>query len=309
MRFGISERTLAAVGQRAATATSLAEALRDFDRGETILEHLAASDEFSVIELNADMMGFWDGAFDERALARLADLRAEFGTTYTCHLPLWSIELASPFPGVREGSVRDVAAAYRAIAPLAPETWVVHATGALASEFMAVSRRAGGVDRKASLATFQDNARRSVELLLNETGMPSRALCVETVEFPAELTFALAEEFDLSVCFDTGHVLVRFSGDGEFFETLEMMLPRIAEIHLHDGTTPPLGAPIVYQTDHQQLGTGDLDIPRFFDRLVAADFAGPIVYELPTDKAVNSFEVIRAVRPDVIASRAVGEIA
>jgi sugar phosphate isomerase/epimerase len=303
MRFGISERTLGALSQKAATGVALSDVVRDFDRAGSILEHMAASRDLSVIELHSDLNQFWSDAYGEASIARLQQVKTEYGLTYTCHLPLWSIELASLYPGVREGSVQDVADAYRRVAALEPETFVVHATGALASEFMAGSRRAGGSDRKATLAIFQDNARRSIELLLKETGMSSRALCVETVEFPAELTFALAEEYDLSVCFDTGHVLVRFSGDTEFFETLEMMLPRIAEIHLHDGTTPPLGAPIVYQTDHQQLGTGHLDIPRFFDRLTAANYQGPIVFELPTDKAVASLEVIRGVRPEVITPR------
>lgn len=303
MRFGINERTLAALGQKTAAGAALSDAVRDFDRAGSILDHLASSNDLSVIELHGDLIAFWDGAYNDASIDRLRQVKIEQGISYTCHLPLWSIELASPFTGVREGSVRDVADAYRKVAPLEPETWVLHGTGALASEFMAVSRRSGGSDRRATFAIFQDNARRSVEMLLKETGMNSRSLCVETAEFPAELTFALAEEYDLSVCFDTGHVLVRFSGDAEFFDTLEMMLPRIAEIHLHDGTTPPLGAPIVYQTDHQQLGTGHLDIPRFFDRLMAVNYEGPIVFELPTEKAVASLDVIRGIRPEVITPR------
>ncbi len=45
------------------------------------------------------------------------------------------MEPSTPLSPVREGSVRAVVECIRATLPLAPEVYVLHATGALAAEF------------------------------------------------------------------------------------------------------------------------------------------------------------------------------
>ena len=95
-------------------------------------------------------------------------------------------------------------------------------------------------------------------------------------------------------------MLSGFSGDVEFFDAVELCLPRLAEIHLHDAPIPASQQAIVYGKDHSILGTGDLDIPRFLDRLAAAEFNGPIIFELEIEEALASLDVVRAIRPDVI---------
>ena len=62
-----------------------------------------------------------------------------------------------------------------------------------------------------------------------------------------------------------------------FFDALELCLPRLAEVHLHDAPIPASQEAIVYGKDHSVLGTGDLDLPRFLDRLEAAAFDGLVV--------------------------------
>ena len=101
---------------------------------------------------------------------------------------------------------------------------MLHATGALAAEFynMKISELA----RSLILRQFQNGARESIRAILAETGIPSRRLAIETIEFPLDLTLELAEEFDLSVCLDTGHVLAGFPGWFDFFEVVEKLLPR-----------------------------------------------------------------------------------
>jgi sugar phosphate isomerase/epimerase len=187
--------------------------------------------------------------------------------------------------------VEAVAQVLKATLPLEPEVYVLHATGALAAEFyrMRLPESARGL----ILRLFQSQARASVQALLAETGIPSRKLAVETVEFPLELTLALAEELDLSLCFDTGHVLAGFSGDIELFAALERCLPRLVEVHLNDcpwfGRTGQLG----YGQDHQPLGTGDLDTGRLLATLAAVRFTGPLILELTVPEALQSLEVIR----------------
>lgn len=92
---------------------------------------------------------------------------------------------------------------------------------------------------------------------------------VETIEFPPEALLALANEFETSICFDTGHVLAGFPGNVDFWEALEKCLPRLSRVHLHDcrayANTQQLG----YGKDQQPLGKGDLS--RALSQSIEAD--------------------------------------
>ena len=122
---------------------------------------------------------------------------------------------------------------------------------------------------------------RASESILAETGIPSRQLAIETIEFPFDLTLELAETLDLSLCLDTGHVLVGFSGPVGLVEALERCLPRLAEIHLHDGPwqgpgayhrlRPGSPAPGERRPGHRPTCSTAWSRPAF---------AGPIIFEL-----------------------------
>lgn len=253
---------------------------------------------FNPIELTGDMVLFLPHSFSPHAVERLAALRTEIGVAYTLHLPLWSVEPSTPLAPVREGSLRAVMDAIHATRALEPEVYVLHATGALAAEFyrMDLPEQA----RQLILRQFQGYARHSLRRLLAETGLPGRRLAIETVEFPFDLTLELAEELDLSLCFDTGHVLVGFSGPVDLFDALERCLDRLGEVHLHDGPWQGPQQQIGYGRDHQPLGSGDLDVARLLDRLAEAGFSGPVILELTVPQALASLEVIRAIRPDLL---------
>jgi sugar phosphate isomerase/epimerase len=254
---------------------------------------------FDPIELGGDMSLFLPQSFSPDTVERLVDLSAETGVTYTVHLPLWSLEPSTPLAPVREGSVQVVTEMIRATRSLAPECYVLHATGALAAEFyrMDLPDLAKGF----LLRQFQGHARQSIQAILEETCLPSRQLAIETIEFPFDLTLELAEDLDLSLCLDTGHVLVGFSGPMSLAEALERCLPRLAEVHLHDAPELGPGGEIAYGQDHRPLGTGDLEVGAFLDRLAKAGFDGPIIFELTVEEALASLEVIHRVRPGVLA--------
>jgi sugar phosphate isomerase/epimerase len=149
------------------------------------------------------------------------------------------------------------------------------------------------------LRQFQGNARQSIAKVLSETGIASRRIAIETVEFPFDLTLELADELDLSLCLDTGHILVGLSGPIGLDEALERCLPRLGEIHLHDGPWQGPEHVIGYGKDHQPLGAGDLDLGTFLDRLEQAGFMGPVILELTLDQALASLDTIRTARPDL----------
>jgi sugar phosphate isomerase/epimerase len=247
-----------------------------------------ASKGFSLIELGGDLGMLLPQTFTPAAIERLAALKAELGLSYTVHLPLWSVEPSTMQTPVREGSVRAVSDCIRATQPLTPEVYVLHATGALAAEFYRM--RIPELARTLVLRQFQSGARQSVRTILAETSLLPRQLAVETIEFPFDLTLELAEELDLSVCLDTGHVLVGFSGAVDVFDALERCLPRLGEIHLHDG--PRFMGEPGYGKDHRPLGTGDLDVPRLLKRLEQAGFNGPVIFELRVEEALASLVYI-----------------
>jgi len=253
---------------------------------------------FSVIELGGDLSMFLPHTFAPQTIDQLLKLKDEIGISYTVHLPLWSVEPSTPLTHVRQGSVQALIDTIQQTRSLEPEAFVLHATGALAAEFyrMRISETA----RALLLRQFQAGARQSIETILGQTGISSRLLAIETIEFPFELSMEMVEEFDLSICLDTGHILAGFSGTLGLEEALEKCLPRLIDIHLHDcpwqGPEHHLG----YGKDHQALGKGDLDIPGFMDRLQSANYQGPIIFELTVPEALASMETIRRIRPELL---------
>jgi sugar phosphate isomerase/epimerase len=283
---------------------------------EEIIAHIANLDHadlarqfvsygFQTVELSGDMPLFLPHSFAPHTIEQLAGLRSETGLTYTVHLPLWSVEPSTPLDPVREGSVRAVVDTIQTTRSLEPEFYVLHATGALAAEFYKMDLP--DLAKTLILRQFQGHARESIQAILAETGIPSRQLAIETIEYPLDLTLELADELDLSICLDTGHILAGFSGPVELSDALERCLPRLGEIHLHDCPWQGPEGEIGYGQDHQPLGKGDLDVARLLDRLMEAHFTGPMIFELGVEDALASLEVIQAVRPGVLPARALEE--
>jgi sugar phosphate isomerase/epimerase len=294
MRFGIMAMQLDAVIPPGVPAEQAMASIASFDHAG--LARALAEKGFDPVELGGDLGMFLPQAYSPEAVQRLAALNAE-GLAYTVHLPLWSVEPSTPLSPVRRGSVEALVQAVRATLPLDPEVYVLHATGALAAEFynMQISELA----RTLILGQFQNGARQSIRSILADTGLPSRRLAVETIEFPLDLTLQLAEELDLSICLDTGHVLAGFPGWFDLFDVLEKVLPRLAEVHLHDSRRMEVGKR-GYGEDHKPLGRGDLDLGRFLDRLAGSDFHGPLVFELTVAEALQSLEAVRSIRPQYL---------
>ncbi|MHB1135001.1 MAG: cobamide remodeling phosphodiesterase CbiR [Chloroflexota bacterium] len=272
----------------------------DLDRG-TVLGRLAKFDiaqlvtrladaGFNLIELNTDLELFLPGCLDAAAVARLAALRAERGLAYTVHLPLWSMEPATPDPRVRVASVATLADALTRLEPLQPEVYVLHSTGALAAEFS--HARLPALAKGLILERFHEMARQSLGELLQRTAVAPRRLALENVEFPLEFTLRLAEEFDCSLCLDTGHVLAGYSGPSDLERAVSLFLPRLGEVHLHDGFRRAEGA-----GDHLPLGQGDLPVAWLLSRLADGGYAGPVILELAVPDAIASLAALQSMQP------------
>jgi sugar phosphate isomerase/epimerase len=297
MRFGLIAMQLEALIPSGLPADQVLARVATFNLPGLVRELYAKG--FNPIELGGDLPMFLPHTFSPEVIERLAELKAELGVSYTLHLPLWSVEPSTPLAPVRSGSVEALVMSVQRVMPLEPEVYVLHATGALAAEFY--NMKLPEIAKNVILAQFQSNARNSIETLLAETGLSSRKLAIETIEFPLERTLAIAEELDLSICFDTGHVLAGFSGRVGFFDALERCLPRLAEVHLHDSPNfGSLNGP-GYGLDHRRLGDGDLESARFLDRLDRAGFQGPLIYELGVEDAKESMNIIRGLCPELVS--------
>jgi len=288
VQFGIMTMQLGALIPSASSPQTAMAQISQFDFA-SLVRHLV-SHGFNPIELGGDLVMFMPHTFAPPSIEKLAALKQELGITYTVHLPLWSVEPSTPLTPVRQGSLRAVIEVIRATQSLDPAAYVLHPYGALASEFYRMNLPESA--RALILQVFQNNARESVKTILPETGIASRKLAVETIEFPLEMLLALANEFDTSICFDTGHVLAGFSGDIDFWDALEKCLPRISHVHLHDCPAYARTRELGYGQDHQPLGKGDLDVARFLNRLKEANFAGTIVFELTVAEALASMKTI-----------------
>jgi sugar phosphate isomerase/epimerase len=87
-------------------------------------------------------------------------------------------------------------------------------------------------------------------------------------------------------------VLVGFSGPISVEQALEKSLPRLAEVHLHDGPWQGREGKVGYGQDHRTLGQGDLDIAAFMKALEEVNFEGPVIFELQLPEALASMKVI-----------------
>ena len=105
---------------------------------------------------------------------------------------------------------------------------------------------------------------------------------------PLELTLEIADLLDLSICLDTGHVLAGFSGAINFDDALDVCLPRLAEVHLHDSPDYMRTGQLGYGKDHQPLGEGDLPTKRLINHLQKRNFNGPVIFELSVGDAQKS---------------------
>ena len=293
MRFGIMTMQLNELIPAGKPPNEIMGELMNFSHAK--LAEKLFNKGFNPIELGGDLAMFLPQSFNTQTLEELLELKDARGVQYTMHLPLWSVETSTPQQHVRHGSAQALVDIIKTTLPLKVERYVIHATGALASEFTAMSLPEVG--KSIILRQFQAGALESLQFIIRETGIDSRLLAVETVEFPFDLTWELVEQANTSMCLDVGHVLSGFAGPVELFEVLDRVMPRLGEVHLHDSPYWGKEGKVVYHRDHSVLGTGDLDVWQLLKRIQEAAPQTPFIFELTLDEAIQSMNFISNVAP------------
>jgi sugar phosphate isomerase/epimerase len=143
-------------------------------------------------------------------------------------------------------------------------------------------------------------AEKSLEEIITKTEIDPRKLAVENIEFPFEITRDAVDRFDTGICFDTGHVLSKQSGEETLFEFYKQHRDRIVEIHLHDGSFPEGGR--AFRTEHVALGQGEMPIREFLLELHNDSYSGPLVFELAPAEVRESLSMIRQEVPEVLTN-------
>ncbi len=296
LRFGIQPFELTTIG-------SLVSENGSFDMtrlNAPSIVRRCIKEGFRLIELGLDLGYVIPGSINRKVVDELLRIKKTEDISYTVHLPLWSVEPASPNEFIRKASVEVLADAVKLCEPLQPEAYVIHATGALAAEFSRLEIAEFYKDYMASEMT--GIAERSIEGLLSSTSLRPQKLAVETVEFPFRYMKGLIEKYDVSVCCDTGHILAGYPGNYTVLGFLEEFFDKIIDIHLHDAYRIEKEKGVKIQKDHLPLGEGKLPISELFDFLYRRDYSHPIVFELTLSQALHSLRVIREKYPKALES-------
>ncbi len=140
----------------------------------------------------------------------------QLSLTYNIHLPT-DLDLTDPEPSRRRSACRILREFITTLMPLDPSIYVLHLPPP------------DGIRSAEHLHRWHSIAAESLRKILS-AGLPGRCLALENLFFPYDRLDPLIEEFDLSVCLDTGHLALQ-SGDLEAF--LQKYGPRIAIGHLH----------------------------------------------------------------------------
>ncbi|MFW9887844.1 MAG: cobamide remodeling phosphodiesterase CbiR [Candidatus Thorarchaeota archaeon] len=293
MRFGA-----VAIEFLPAVQRIMADGVPDFSRINLvdIVRDVVAIEHIEVIEFTIEMEHMVPSSITPEIISRLVDLKDELGISYTVHLPIWSIELASFNPFIRSGGVESICNSIKTAEPLAPEAYVLHASGSLAAEFL---RNNHSEAMHLLICGYMTSfSMKSVEEIISKTEIDPRKLAIENIEFPFEFTRDVVDEYDTSICFDTGHALTKQSGDESVLELYTQHRDRIVEVHLNDGID--IKTPGEYE-DHLAIGKGELPVRDFLIELRKDDFKSPLIFELTTEEVIESLHTIREVVPEAFS--------
>ena len=237
---------------------------------------------FKHIEITGDLPDTLPGILTEETIEQLIEIKKKENITYSVHLPLWAMEPGAFSKRIRTGTTQAFIDCIELTKPLDPVCWVMHPTGTLTVEFinMGLPDFAKGL----IIQQFVSNAEEVIKETLNGTDIDSAKIAIENIEFPFESYIPFIEKYNLSICFDTGHLLAGYSGELKVMEFIEKFYDRIIELHLHDGRNPKI--------DHKPLGEYDLPEKQLLMFLKERNFSGPLVYELTLSEAIASMKYL-----------------
>ena len=269
--------------------------LKEFDLRDLkfpLLVERAIHAGYDHIEISMDMHYVLPGALSKRIIKKLLKIKEETGITYSVHLPIWSVELASPNAVIRDASIQCAVDSIKRTELLDPLAYVIHLTGALAAEFSKVNLEP---KIKTPIINLMNGfSSISIEKILNSTKIAPELIAVENVEYPFSTTRKLVDKYNLSICLDFGHQICGYSGTETVYELWETHKDKVIELHMNDGKVMANGRP----NDHIAIGDGSFPMD-LIGLIKKSDFRGPTVFELGFADAQKSLQRIKQQYPDL----------
>ena len=153
-------------------------------------------------------------------MQNLEKLGMKHSMSYNIHLPL-DVSVSATDSTSRHKAVDEIQKVFTLTSNLHPSTYTLHLP--CSHELLSTSQ---------DIKDWQLGAAKGLELLL-ASGIDSRKISIETLEYPFEWAAPLIRDFDLSACIDFGHLIV----NGYNVEKIiHEFAHRTTIIHLHGAT-------------------------------------------------------------------------
>ncbi len=168
------------------------------------------------IELLLFESGPAESLMPKSVIEDLAVLSQDLSLTYNIHLPT-DISIGDFSAARQQHAVDTLVRIIEQTAPLAPSSYTLHIPfDGDVSDPAIVSRWLGIVGR--NLEKMQ------------AAGMPGDLMAVETLDYPLEIIDKILADYNLAVCMDIGHLIIRGSDIQSVFN---QYCDKVAIIHLH----------------------------------------------------------------------------
>ena len=169
----------------------------------------------------------------------LAVIGKEQGLSFVIHLPL-DCRLGHPDPEERSYAVNTFQTFIKKTALLKPVSYVVH--------FDPAGREEGS-------DPWKQRIREGMDILCCNSGLDSRTFAVEMLEYPFEDVGEIVDAFNLSVCFEVGHLLLAERSLEQYFRNFSS---RISIMHLHGADRNKAHVPPDILKESQQKAVADI---------------------------------------------------
>jgi len=146
----------------------------------------------------------------------LAALAKNGGIVFNIHLPS-DVSIGDNSPKA-ETAVDSLLRAIDLSRPLAPVSYTLHVPFAESSE------------NPEHIDAWRHRVKKNLKRLLSDSGLPAGVIAIETLDYPLDCLDGVIRDMNLSICLDTGHLMVRGYSCREVYDTYR---ERIVIIHAH----------------------------------------------------------------------------
>lgn len=245
---------------------------------------------FSHIELLLDVGSKDTAILSTEVIDELHKLKTINGLRFSAHLPYKYVDIGSLNEEIRKVSVKLIQKAVGISDRIGIEKLVFHPVGAEAKPFDLSSYPASKNVKEKIIKEMVDQVRLSLHEITEV--VDSRRLCLENLSYIDFNPFIpLIDEFDLNVCMDVGHCILRHDDPLEFIRRFSKQL---GVVHLHDVADFRTKPGVMKFLDHEPLGIGVVDVKSIICALKEISFSGPVVLEhLEEKKALQSVKFLK----------------